>query len=92
MACQHGNPVYKCPECAAAIPKSEPETGWVIEHKNSEPCAPLYWAGNGWSREHMKAIRFARKEDAERTARGWDDDDPLPNEPTEHRYCEHAWG
>lgn len=73
-------------------PAEVTEVGWVIEHKNSEPCAPLYWSGNGWSRDHLRAIRFARKEDAERTARGWDEDDPLPHEPAEHRCCEHAWG
>jgi len=67
------------------------ETGWVIEHCNSEPCAPRYWAGNGWLTDNLRAIRFARQIDAERTVRGFDEDDPLPDEKP-HRVCEHAWG
>ena len=66
------------------------EIGWVIEHKNSEPSAPPYWAGNGWEKDNLRAIRFARQVDAERTAKGFDEDDPLPHEG-EHRICEHMW-
>lgn len=66
------------------------EYGWVIEHRNSEPCQPQYWCGNGWLYDHMRAIRFARKIDAERVAAGFNEDDPLPNE-TPHRIAEHAW-
>ena len=59
---------------------------WVIEHRLSPTHSPYYWAGNGWSVEHMKAIRFARKEDAERTRAGFDDEFAL-----EHRVAEHGW-
>lgn len=67
------------------------ETGWVIERGDSEPSAPTYWAGLGdrdfdgrWSQDHMDAIRFARKLDAERVSAKmrW------PN----NRVCEHGWG
>lgn len=45
------------------------ESGWVIEQGASEPCAPLYWIGSGaWVSNHMEAIRFARKVDAEQAA------------------------
>ena len=61
------------------------EKGWVIEHKESAPPAALYWAGDGWDKDHTTAIRYARKIDAERAARG------LPNEPGDHRISEHSW-
>lgn len=67
------------------------EFAWVIEHRASAPSAPIYWAGNRWSPDHLEAIRFVRKVDAERTVKGWDDDDPLPHEGA-HRICEHGWG
>lgn len=63
------------------------EFGWVIEHRLSPTHSPKYWAGNGWSTDHMKAIRFARKEDAERSRNGFDDEFAL-----EHRVAEHGWG
>ena len=65
------------------------ESGWVIELGRSEVSAPEYWCGNGWSKDHMRAIRFARKIDAENTAKGWDDE-PAPEIP--YRFCEHGWG
>lgn len=60
---------------------------WVIERGDSQPCAPTYWTGpnngGGWSQDHMDAVRFARKQDAERVAcqlgQGY------------HRVCEHGW-
>ena len=46
--------------------KSE-TTGWVIEHRNSEVSKPYYFAGPGkWSYNHLDAVRFARKEDADK--------------------------
>ena len=67
------------------------ETGWVIERGDSEPSAPLYWAGHyEWERDHLKAVRFSRKEDAERVAereRTLDD-----GGPEYARVCEHSWG
>lgn len=65
--------------------KARPEFGWVIERGDSEVCAPTYWAGpDRWSQDHMDAIRFCRKQDAERVAcrlgQGY------------HRVAEHGWG
>lgn len=65
------------------------EFAWVIEMGRSPVSAPEYWAGNRWSTDHADAIRFARKEDAERTAKGFDDD-PAPE--ADYRFCEHGWG
>ena len=60
------------------------ESGWVIERGDSQPCAPTYWAGvDRWSQDHIDAVRFARKQDAERVAYGL----PSPN----CRIAEHAW-
>lgn len=52
------------------------ETGWVIERGDSSPAKPKYWAAgqreaertSAWTSNHMEAIRFARKTDAEKTA------------------------
>ena len=70
---------------------SEPvmESGWVIELGRSQTCEPEYWAGNGWTKDNLRAIRFARKVDAERVANGFDDD-PVPEIP--YRIAEHGWG
>ena len=60
---------------------STQETGWVVESSVSEPSRPLYMAGlNKWTVDNLKAVRFARKEDAEKFA--------LKND----RVCEHSWG
>lgn len=67
------------------------EYAWVIEHRRSEVSAPEYWTGNGWSKDHMSAVRFVRQLDAARTVAGWDEDDPLPGEK-EHRLAQHGWG
>jgi len=73
------------------------ESGWLIEHGESEVSAPQYWCAgayfqNGhdptqssaWTQNHMEAIRFARKEDAQKVAnrmmRG-----------ILVRICEHVW-
>jgi len=43
------------------------ETGWLIE--NAGGLAPAYWDGRGWNTFHYnpnEAVRFARKEDADR--------------------------
>lgn len=66
------------------------EHGWVIEHRNSQPHTPMYWGGNNWYADNMRAVRFARRLDAERTLAGFDEDDPLPDEKP-HRIAEHAW-
>ncbi len=67
------------------------EFAWVIEHRRSSVAEPEYWAGNGWSKDHLRAIRYSRQMDAQRTMSGFDEDDPLPDEKP-HRIAEHGWG
>ena len=69
---------------------SNRELGWVIESGDSEPCAPKYWAGHfSWSADHLKAIRFARMEDAKAVA---DSERDLADGPAmPHRIAEHVW-
>lgn len=66
------------------------EYAWVIERGNSPINEPEYWTGIGWSKDNLRAIRFARKVDADRALSGFDEDDPLPGQP-EHRVAEHGW-
>lgn len=69
------------------------EYGWVIERGDSEVSAPTYWSGptatfrNGWSQNHLDAIRFARKVDAEKISTKLQ----VPGDPI-NRVCEHIWG
>lgn len=90
-ACRHPS----CEQCEGAYRALErrlsDESGWVIEHRRSPAYEPEYWAGNGWSKDNLRAIRFARQEDAENTRAGFDEDDPLPDEQP-HRVAEHGWG
>lgn len=45
------------------------EDGWVIEGGWSDASEPQYWIGSSaWSGDDMLAIRFARRQDAERAA------------------------
>lgn len=45
------------------------EEGWVIEGGWSDASEPQYWIGSSaWSGDDMLAIRFARRQDAERAA------------------------
>lgn len=61
--------------------KTQSETGWVIERGDSQPARPLYLAGpNYWSFDNLEAVRFARKEDADKFKQYAND-----------RICEHAW-
>lgn len=65
--------------------KPPPEFAWVIERGDSQPSAPTYWSGpDQWSQDHLDAVRFSRKQDAERVAcrlgQGY------------HRIAEHGWG
>lgn len=49
------------------MPKDE--TAWLIEHRGTGH-APTYWAGGKeFTFDHLRAIRFARKEDAEQVMR-----------------------
>jgi len=60
------------------------ESGWVIERGDSSPGSPTYWSGpDAWSQDHMDAVRFARKQDAERVA--------CRVHGGHHRVCEHLW-
>ena len=62
-------------------------TGWVVESSMSEPAQPLYLSRirvDGvpiWSPEHARAMRFARKQDAEQIEFAY-----------AVRIAEHAWG
>lgn len=67
------------------------ENGWLIEAAESEACEPLYWAGSfgderdRWTKDHLVAVRFCRRVDAERVAAGVLDGYQV-------RICEHGWG
>ena len=59
--------------------------GWVIEGAWSETSRPDYWVGSSrWSTDHTKALRFARKLDAERAA-------SLMLDGVRVRISEHVW-
>lgn len=69
------------------------EFAWVIEHGNSPVSQPLYWTAGlpikelpprHWHSNHLEAIRFARKEDAEKIATALLEGVPV-------RICEHGW-
>lgn len=67
------------------------ETGWCIEHRDSPASRPLYlyatrgsFSGWDWSDDHLTAVRFTRREDAEAVAAAH-----FP--VTSHRIAEHAW-
>lgn len=65
-------------------------SGWLIEQGDSPVSHPLYLAGYGdgrpgsWSEDHLQAIRFARKDDADRALTLLDDE-------ATYRVCQHAW-
>jgi hypothetical protein len=62
------------------------EIGWVIECYATGRIA--YWAGPQlWSWEHLEAVRFARKEDAERVARHPSCQGIPTLRVTEHMWC-----
>ena len=60
---------------------------WVIEGAWSETSVPMYWTGfTLFSEDHERAIRFARKEDAERVF------EQIPGLSSMNvRFCEHGW-
>lgn len=61
------------------------ETGWVIEHWDSEPSRPKYFAGKEWSYDNLKAIRFAREQDALAMSHYMFPGDP--NRIADHMWC-----
>jgi hypothetical protein len=68
------------------------ESGWLIERADSSPAEPKYWAAgqreaersSAWTSNHMEAIRFARKDDAEKVA-------SRIMKGIVVRICEHGW-
>lgn len=81
---------------SGAVQVSDVEFGWVIEHRDSRPSAPLYFTGcreksyhggiytpiPAWSHYDACALRFSRRVDAEAM---------LPLFPETHRVAEHGW-
>ena len=65
---------------------SEPEAGWLLE-RNITPEGPEYLAVDAgcfsWTTDSLKALRLARREDADALAEIIDDC---------HRVAEHQWG
>lgn len=75
------------------------EFGWLIEVAEQTPGGPVYFAGltdtgerlrgssvfPEWSTDNLLAVRFARKEDADRAAKGIAGG-------TLTRVVEHGWG
>ena len=65
------------------------EIGWLIELKPNVATSPTWYGENeegviGWTRDHMLAVRFSRKDDAERI---------IQCEGLTGAFaCEHAWG
>lgn len=86
------------PASQEALREARDEYGWLIEHGTSPVSSPAYYAGGGhwakepydprrssaWTSNHLHAIRFARKLDAERFA-----ERAMAGIPV--RVCEHAW-
>lgn len=64
--------------------RSSEEAGWVIEHYDSQVSVPAYFACISWSTDNLRAVRFARKEDAQRMSNYL-----FPGEP--HRIADHMW-
>lgn len=61
------------------------EYGWVIEGAWSHVTSPDYWLGSSaWSTDHERALRFARKQDAEQAA-------AMMLDGIRVRICEHVW-
>ncbi len=69
------------------------EFAWVIEI--GDTSAPDYYAPlakSGWSKDHLEACRFARKQDAEAIAHAYAVECIGPDEEIELRFVEHGWG
>lgn len=61
------------------------ESAWLVEKKG--PIGPLYWCVDetgvfDWTSDHLKALRFSRRVDADAVAGGMLDD---------ARAVEHGW-
>ena len=68
---------------------SDSETAWLVEMKEPEenrPPTPRWWhPEHGWMWDAFKAIRFARKQDAEDYIKH---SRCLPGKATEHAFIE----
>lgn len=65
------------------------EVGWLIEWPGDSDYATRWWAGGAWSTDVHQAIRFARREDAERARVTWLHDQTVQAQTivTEHMWC-----
>lgn len=65
------------------------ETGWLIEHPNTSQSVKYYTMAPGtpdfWTTDSQKALRFARREDANNYLSFYGDDE-LPARIVEHRW------
>lgn len=59
---------------------------WLIEHALRP--GPLYYAGVEWSTDHMKAIRYSRREDAQRAIMGLPDGGHLIGVAVQHGWSD----
>lgn len=90
---------------ARAEGRKDEETGWVIEHGESEVSSPKYFGGliraviNNpitpfvcfWTKDNSLVVRFSRKRDAECIAITLKENSYLDQAEIYHRVCEHAW-
>lgn len=59
---------------------------WLIETSQSS-----WWSGNGYSTDANEAVRFSRKEDAEKVISTALDNEMLALIATEHGWLEAEW-
>lgn len=55
------------PDKIAATDAGATHYAWLIEAGDGNRSAPVYWDGGDWSADHLRAVRFSRKIDAERS-------------------------
>lgn len=73
------------------------ESGWLLERikRDGTVFAPAEYFGEGshlhMTTDHMKAVRFSRKEDAERLKAILSDTLPIFTFPKEMAATEHQW-
>lgn len=72
------------------IATADTRSCWVIESGESPISAPVYWTGVGWDLDHVRALRFSRKTDAQRAASGIKDYDPF-QDALPCRVVEKVW-
>lgn len=90
-------PTRLCETTGYEIPVRERkpiEGGWCIEHHTSSPAQPKYWCGyndggDDWSIDHLKAVRFSRKQDAQTVSEYLEQ---LEDSWHKNRVAYHEWG